>query len=543
MAWAEPWKVALGCIAFVVWWILAVFPAVPFLPIGRTAGSILGAVLMVVFEVISPNEAFQAIDLPILALLFGTMVLSIYLERASLFKYLGYLLSWKSRGGKDLLCRVCILSAVCSAFFTNDTTCVVLTEFVLKMCKTKKLPMLPFLLALATSANIGSAGTPIGNPQNLVIAVQSGISFGKFIKGVIPAVLVGVGVNIVLLLAFYWKQLSDPRPDSTEDGVVPIEIQEAGLAPPTQDNKELTAVVVPSSTQTPAHVEESASGAHAPVHSEKLEPSRSSRSMGHASPNTGRELYERRLSMQSTGNAGAESPARSDISLEIGTGMHGVTARESITLRKGLASVSKKTRTKVWRASVYLVTLGFLAALLGGLNLSWSAVTAAVVLMILDFTDAGPSLEKVSYSLLVFFSGMFIAVEGFNKTGAPGELWDAVEPHSRIENIKGLTILSLVVIVLSNVASNVPTVLLLGARVAASAAQSNVSVAKAWLILAWVSTVAGNLTLVGSAANLIVSEQARTADVGYNFSFWKHLPFGFPSTLIVVAVGLPLISG
>ena len=61
---------------------------------------------------------------------------------------------------------------------------------------------------------------------------------------------------------------------------------------------------------------------------------------------------------------------------------------------------------------------------------------------------------------------------------------------------------------------------------------------KAWLVLAWVSSVAGNLSLLGSAANLIVCEQARLAPLGYNLSFWKHLKFGVPSTLIVTAIGL-----
>ncbi len=90
------------------------------------------------------------------------------------------------------------------------------------------------------------------------------------------------------------------------------------------------------------------------------------------------------------------------------------------------------------------------------------------------------------------------------------------------------------------------TVLLLGPRLAASsAATAGVSVTKAWLILAWVSTVAGNLTLIGSAANVIVAEQARRTQVttGFNLSFWNHLWYGFPSTLIVIAVGLPLIRG
>lgn len=77
---------------------------------------------------------------------------------------------------------------------------------------------------------------------------------------------------------------------------------------------------------------------------------------------------------------------------------------------------------------------------------------------------------------------------------------------------------------------------------ASAAAISEVEEKKAWLILAWVSTVAGNLTLLGSAANLIVCEQARRSPrLAYNLTFWSHLKFGIPSTLIVTAVGLTLI--
>jgi Na+/H+ antiporter NhaD/arsenite permease-like protein len=64
---------------------------------------------------------------------------------------------------------------------------------------------------------------------------------------------------------------------------------------------------------------------------------------------------------------------------------------------------------------------------------------------------------------------------------------------------------------------------------------------KAWLILAWVSTVAGNLSLLGSAANIIVCEQAFRAQPSYNITFWSHLKFGVPSTLIVTTIGLALV--
>ena len=87
-------------------------------------------------------------------------------------------------------------------------------------------------------------------------------------------------------------------------------------------------------------------------------------------------------------------------------------------------------------------------------------------------------------------------------------------------------------------------VLLLGARVAASAAAiSPAQEKRAWLLLAWISTVAGNLSLLGSAANLIVCEQARrTPQLSYNLSFWNHLKFGLPSTLIITGIGLVLIK-
>uniref|UniRef100_A0A453J0S3 Citrate transporter-like domain-containing protein n=1 Tax=Aegilops tauschii subsp. strangulata TaxID=200361 RepID=A0A453J0S3_AEGTS len=206
--------------------------------------------------------------------------------------------------------------------------------------------------------------------------------------------------------------------------------------------------------------------------------------------------------------------------------------------------VEKRWKVLVWKTAVYLITLGMLIALLMGLNMSWTAITAALVLLALDFTDAQACLEKVSYSLLIFFCGMFITVDGFNKTGIPNTMWELVEPYSRIDSARGVALLGLVILILSNVASNVPTVLLLGTRVAASAAAiSPASERKAWLILAYVSTVAGNLTLLGSAANLIVCEQARRAQFfGYNLSFWSHLRFGVPSTIVVTAIGLLIVS-
>ncbi|KAK7815848.1 silicon efflux transporter lsi3 [Quercus suber] len=99
-----------------------------------------------------------------------------------------------------------VLGSIAFAIFRGGLQ--VLTEFVLKTARQHNLPPHPFLLAMACSANIGSAATPIGNPQNLVIAVQSKISFGNFLIGILPAMIMGVIVNALLLLCMYWKLLS-----------------------------------------------------------------------------------------------------------------------------------------------------------------------------------------------------------------------------------------------------------------------------------------------------------------------------------------------
>ncbi|BFG23370.1 hypothetical protein CerSpe_096440 [Prunus speciosa] len=546
MAMASSVKVVLSSIAFAVFWVLAVFPAVPFLPIGRTAGSLLGAMLMVIFRVLTPDQAYAAIDLPILGLLFGTMVVSIYLERADMFKYLGKLLLWKTQGAKDLLCRICLISAISSALFTNDTSCVVLTEFVLKVAKQHNLPPHPFLLALASSANIGSAATPIGNPQNLVIAVQSKIPFGKFVIGILPAMLVGIFVNALILLCMFWRLLSVHKDEEDPAGEVVVE----------ED--------VSSHRFSPATLSHSAS-LNSQEWNSRLETADLKSSPNFSGNIDNVETLRNRLPSSENEinnvHSGALDSARNSIASKEETVDVSSHKREETILSERAASnntlrdacpteslegkENRTTRWKrlLWKSGVYLVTIGMLIALLMGLNMSWCAITAALALVVLDFTDARPSLEKVSYSLLVFFCGMFITVEGFNKTGIPSALWDFMEPHAHIDHATGIAVLALTILVLSNLASNVPTVLLLGARVAASAAAiSAAEEKKAWLLLAWVSTVAGNLSLLGSAANLIVCEQARQSPyLAYTLSFWSHLKFGVPSTLLVTAIGLTLI--
>jgi Na+/H+ antiporter NhaD/arsenite permease-like protein len=407
MALAPPIKVVLGSIAFGIFWILAVFPAVPFLPIGRTAGSLLGAMLMVIFRVISPDDAYAAIDLPILGLLFGTMVVSVFLERADMFKYLGKLLAWKSRGGKDLLFRVCLISAFSSALFTNDTVCVVLTEFILKIARQNDMPPQPFLLALASSANIGSAATPIGNPQNLVIAVQSGISFGRFLKGLFGAMLVGVLVNACVLLVYFWKILSVDKKDIEVASTVPSEV--------VADDEVISHRFSPA---TMSHFTSLGSQELEAAVEAVIQTSTGASLGGIGDISFRSRRYNSESDIQAASPESKEAhvdgsvPVRTSasiVSVELTSSRRILrsSSRQREVLRDDLSIEDKeflgeRWKRICWKVSVYLVTLGMLVALLMGLNMSWTALTAALVLVVIDFKDARPCLEKVKFN--VFFT-------------------------------------------------------------------------------------------------------------------------------------------
>ena len=101
----------------------------------------------------------------------------------------------------------------------------------LELAAERNLPAKPFLLALASSANIGSSATPIGNPQNLVITFNSKIPFPKFLLGILPAMLAGMAVNMVMLLCMYWKDMDGSSSPIDVDGKRMEAVEEGAGAP------------------------------------------------------------------------------------------------------------------------------------------------------------------------------------------------------------------------------------------------------------------------------------------------------------------------
>ncbi|MEH1911049.1 MAG: anion transporter [Nostoc sp.] len=163
-----------------------------------------------------------------------------------------------------------------------------------------------------------------------------------------------------------------------------------------------------------------------------------------------------------------------------------------------------------------LITGGLLIAFLIGIPPAQATLVAASLLFITRRIKPQRVLNKVDWDLLVMFSGLFIVTAGVEKLGILNLFGGLV--YSPL-SILGVTAL------LSNLVSNVPAVLLLQHLLPHPDT-------KTWLLLAAGSTLAGNLTLLGSVANLIVAEAV--AKLGYQLSFWEHLRFGLPLTVVTL---------
>lgn len=171
----------------------------PFLRIDRTGAALVGAVLMIVSGAISLDAAARAVDARTIVLLFSMMVIVAYLKLSGGLAACAAWVAQRVKSPVALVVALVFASGVLSALFVNDTICLVFTPMVIAVVQSRGLPPLPFLLALATSSNIGSAATLTGNPQNILIGAMSGIPFAAFTAKVGPLSLVCLAVNALLI--------------------------------------------------------------------------------------------------------------------------------------------------------------------------------------------------------------------------------------------------------------------------------------------------------------------------------------------------------
>jgi Na+/H+ antiporter NhaD/arsenite permease-like protein len=164
-----------------------------------------------------------------------------------------------------------------------------------------------------------------------------------------------------------------------------------------------------------------------------------------------------------------------------------------------------------------------------GFNIAWMALFAATLLLVLAGWEPRQAFRQVDWPLLLFFAGLFIVVGALRQSGAVARLFEFLAPllHGSAErqgwNLAWLTALG------SNLLGNVPWVLVTSEWVDALEPQRT-----AWLVLAMASTFAGNLTLIGSVANVLVAEGGR--DVA-RIGFWTYVRYGVVITAISTAIG------
>jgi len=193
---------------FVGTYVVLALGRIPGLRVDRTGAAIIGASLMVATNVLSLEEAYQAIHLDTIVLLFGMMIVVANLRLSGFF---GLVAEWTLEHAHHpvtLLAATAATAAVLSAFFVNDTVCLVMAPLVAEVVGTLRRNVIPYLLAVAMGSNIGSVATLTGNPQNMLIGSYSGIAYGTFARALSPVAAAGVVVLIVVLVILYRTEFS-----------------------------------------------------------------------------------------------------------------------------------------------------------------------------------------------------------------------------------------------------------------------------------------------------------------------------------------------
>ena len=371
----------------------------------------IGAVAMIAFGVLTIKDAYQSLNLDTIVLLLGMMIVVAYLQVSGFFDLVASSVLKRARTGNGLLLTVILSGGILSAFFVNDTICVMMTPFVLLLTSRSKVDPKPYLIALASSANIGSVATLVGNPQNMLVGTFSHWPYLGFLIAMLPIAVGGLLIDFFLLKFFFREKLNHAL---TFDGI-------------TEQHK----------------------------------------------------------------------------------------------LDKPLLYKSVVV--------MFVVLIGFSA----GVELSFMAILGAALLILVANRRPDEIFAKVNWSLLLFFASLFVVVGGINKVGLVEDAHRMLLGYFSISTFQQITSFSFASLIISNIVSNVPYVMIVRHWVASFNSPSLM-----WLVLAMSSTFAGNLTVAGSVANMIVLELSKERAP---FRFWEFTRVSGAIALLTWAFGTLLL--
>jgi len=406
--------------------ILAVFLAVYALIVVRRIGRfkvevwmamLLGAVALLSLGAVSLGEALMAINSQVILFLIGSFLIVGVMAQTGLLQAVAVAVLRRARTPSRLLLFVIAFVSVASAFLVNDAVVLVVTPIVIASCTIAGLKKTPYIIAVALSSNIGSALTPIGNPQNVLIKIESGISTLGFMgKMAIPVVL-AVAAEYVVLKAIYRKEMSR--------GTV-LEIPERG------------------------------------------------------------------------------------------------------------PDLMGKAEWRMLIAITVGVMIGFITSDLTGVPIAIVALVGGTMALLLS-PDRRESLKRIDWGTMVFFASMFVVMHSVEASGLLGFIIDPFRSWLFVGGVGSVAAIFGLSIALSQLTSNVPFVAMMLPIFRSAGASPD-----QWLSLAAGSTLGGNLTLLGAAANVIVLEAAECK--GESFSFIEFMKGGVPVTIISSAIAIAVLS-
>jgi Na+/H+ antiporter NhaD/arsenite permease-like protein len=397
---------AIAVVFFLVY-LGMVLGGLPFLQLDRTGVALLGAIALIAIEAVTPEEAARSVHLPTVVLLFSFMVVSAQLRLGGFYPWVTLKLAGLAISPPALLAAVVVVVGALAAVFSNDIVCLSIAPVLAAACSRRGLDPVPYLLGLACAANVGSAATLIGNPQNMLIGSALRLSFAGYAAEAAVPVLLG--------LAATW-------------GIIAWQCRGRWGR-------------VVAAGATPERREEDG-------------------------PSLDRWQTAKGLGV-----------AVVLLVVFVGTG---------------------------WPRDV-------------------AALTGAGVLLTSRRLHSRKMLGLVDWELLVLFTGLFVVNHAFERTGLPAAfVADLAGAGVHLDRPFTLFVAALL---LSNVVSNVPAVMLL---------LPVASHAMGGPLLALVSTLAGNLLIVGSIANIIVVDAA--ARSGVTIDWRTHARVGVPVTVATLAI-------
>ena len=379
----------------------------------RTAAAFCGAVAMVLVGAVPLTEAYQTIDWNTLIFLLGIMILVAHFQISGFFDWIAVHVAAVARTRLQLLVLLVFATGILAAFFVNDTICLIFTPIVLVVTKRLEVPPIPYVIAVATSANIGSVMSVTGNPQNAVIGVSAHFSFLGFLAHLAPVALVGMVINVAVLALFFH-----------------------------------------------------------------------------------REIFHHRLKRH---------PPSLPVKME------------------------RTLLIKCCIAAALVIVLWIL-----GYSFPLVAISVGAFILIIGRVKAENVYQRLDWELLLFFASLFVVIKGFEASGALEHLIGYFQAGLQGGMISQLFAVSGVMLILSNLVSNLPAVLLFRPLVPAISNTHYI-----WLAVASTSTLAGNATPFSSVANLIVLQQAGKK---VKITFWEFARVGLIVTLITTLAAIAILA-